>query len=70
MRPDELSEQTTTRAEPLPEERVAEHGGEDRRAEAAEVLRDSEERLAEVVEGNVPGDAAHEHRRSEETATM
>jgi hypothetical protein len=29
MRPDELTEQTATRAEPLPEERAAEQGGED-----------------------------------------
>lgn len=69
MRPDELSEQTNTRAEPLPEERAAEHGGEDRRAEAAEILRDSEERVREAAEGNAPGDAADEHRPSEETTT-
>jgi hypothetical protein len=69
MRPDELTEQTSTRAEPLPEERAAEHGGEDRRAAAAEILRDSEERVTDAVEGNAPGDAADEHRRSEETAT-
>ena len=57
-----------TRAEPLPEERVAEHGGEDRVAEASEILRDSEERVAEVFDGNAPGDAADEHRTSDETA--
>ena len=38
----------------------------DRRAEAAEILRDSEERVAEAVEGNAPGDAADEHRPSDE----
>jgi hypothetical protein len=69
MRPDELSEQAVTRAEPLPEERVVEHGGEDRCAEAAEILRDSEERVAEAVEGNAPADAATERRQSEETTS-
>jgi hypothetical protein len=68
MRPDELSEQIATRAEPLPEERTAEQGGEDRRAEAAEILRDSEQRVSEAVEGDAPADAAAEHRTSEETA--
>jgi hypothetical protein len=69
MRPDELSEQKATRAEPLPEERAAEQGGEDRGAEAAEILRDSEERVTGAVEGNAPGDAADERRTSEETVT-
>jgi hypothetical protein len=55
-----------TRAEPLPEERVAETGDEDRVAEASEILRDSEERVAEAAEGNAPGDAADEHRPSDE----
>jgi hypothetical protein len=68
MRPDELSDRTATRAEPLPEERAADQGGEDRRAEAAEILRDSEERVAGAAEGNAPGDAADEHRHSEDTA--
>ncbi|WP_219413316.1 hypothetical protein [Pseudonocardia nigra] len=68
MRPDELSEQTATRAEPLPEERRAEHGGEDRRTEATEILRDSEDRVAGAAEGNRPADGADEHRRSEDTA--
>jgi hypothetical protein len=67
MRPDELTEQTATRAEPLPEERAAEQGGEDRHAEAGQILRDSEERLAEATDGNAPADAAAEHRRSEDT---
>ena len=57
-----------TRAEPLPEERVAEHGGEDRRAEATEILRDSEQRIAEAADGVAPGDAANQNRTSEETA--
>lgn len=57
-----------TRAEPLPEERVAETGGEDRVAEATEILRESEERMAEVVDGDAPADAAVQRRSSEETA--
>jgi exosome complex RNA-binding protein Csl4 len=57
-----------TRAEPLPEERVAETGDEDRVAEASEILRDSEERVAEVLDGNAPGDAADQRRTSAETA--
>jgi len=69
MRPDELSEQAVTRAEPLPEERAVERGGEDRRAEAAEILRDSEGRIAEAAEGNAPADAATERRQSEETTS-
>jgi hypothetical protein len=68
MRPDELSEQISTRAEPLPEERRAEQGGEDRRAEAREILRDSEERVGDVAESAAPADAARENRPSEETA--
>jgi hypothetical protein len=68
MRPDELSEQITTRAEPLPEERRVEQGGEDRRAEATEILRDSEERIGDAVQGDAPADAARENRPSEETA--
>jgi hypothetical protein len=57
-----------TRAEPLPEERVAERGDEDRRAEAAEILRESEERIAEASTGAAPGDAADQNRSSAETA--
>jgi hypothetical protein len=57
-----------TRAEPLPEERVVERGDEDRRAEAAEILRDSEERIAEASAGAAPGDAADQNRSSAETA--
>ncbi len=63
-RPD-LHEQAATRAEPRPEEVAAGDVG-DRRAEAAEILRDSEARVAEAVEGNAPGDAADEHRPSDE----
>ena len=63
-RPD-LHEQAATRAEPLPEEVAAGDVG-DRRAEAEEILRDSEERVAEAAEGNAPGDAADEHRPSDE----
>jgi hypothetical protein len=68
MRPEELSEQVSSRAEPLPEERRAEHGGEDRRAEATEILRDSEQRVGEAANAVAPADAARENRRSEETA--
>jgi hypothetical protein len=57
-----------TRAEPLPEERVAETGDEDRVAEATEILRDSEERVAGALDGNAPADGADEHRTSLETA--
>jgi len=64
-RPD-LDEQVETRAVPLPEEAAAGDVG-DRRAEAAEILRDSEERIAEVFDGNAPSDAAAESRRSDET---
>ncbi|WP_232661783.1 hypothetical protein [Pseudonocardia sp. TRM90224] len=67
MRPDELGQQINSRAEPLPEERAAEHGDEDRRAEAAEILRDSEERVEEAVDAPTPGDAADESRSSAET---
>jgi hypothetical protein len=63
-RPD-LGEQAATRAEPLPEEVAAGDVG-DRQAEAAQILRESEERVAEAVEGNAPGDAADEHRPSDE----
>ena len=51
---------------PLPEEVAAGDIG-DRRAEAAEILRESEERIAEVFDGNAPSDAAAESRRSDET---
>ena len=64
-RPD-LDEQVATRAEPLPEEVAAGDVG-DRHDEAAEILRDSEERVAEVAGGEAPRDAADENRRSEET---
>ena len=66
-RPDdgpELDEQVAGRAEPLPEETAADGGGG--RDAAAEILRDSEERVAAAVEGNAPGDAADEHRPSDE----
>lgn len=65
---DELTDQVHSRAEPLPEERAAETGGEDRESEAATILADSEERLAEATQGVAPGDAADEHRHSEDTA--
>jgi hypothetical protein len=62
--PDDLA---ATRAEPLPEERASERGDEDREAAAAEILRDSEERVAEAAAGDRPADAATEHRSSPDT---
>ena len=62
----DLDEQVATRAEPLPEEAAAGDVG-DRRAEAAEILRDSEERVAEAAAGDAPRDAADENRQSDET---
>ena len=59
--------QVQTRAEPLPEEAAAETGAEDREAGAAEILADSEERVAAASAGNAPADAADEHRTSDET---
>jgi hypothetical protein len=68
MRPEELSDQVDSRAVPLPEEERAEEGGEDRRAEAREILRDSEQRVGEAARAERPADAARENRSSEETA--
>jgi hypothetical protein len=68
MRPDELSDQVTSRAVPLPEEERAEEGGEDRRAEAREILHDSEQRIDDAAIRDRPADAARENRRAEETA--
>jgi hypothetical protein len=68
MRPDEIREKAETRATPLPEERAAERGDEDRRAAAAAVLGDSEDRVTSAAEAPAPADAAREHRRSEDTA--
>ncbi|HZG89249.1 MAG TPA: hypothetical protein VEZ42_03460 [Pseudonocardia sp.] len=62
--PDDLS---ATRAEPLPEERAVEHGGEDRRAAAAAILAESEERVAGAAEGDEPADDAPQRRTSAET---
>ena len=67
MDPDELSDQADTRATLLPEEQAVAHDGEDTHAEAAEILRESEERVADAVDGNAPADAAVQHRHSEET---
>ena len=62
-----LDEQVAGRAEPLPEEVTAGDDG-DRRREAAEILRESEARVAAAGESEAPGDAAVEHRHSDETA--
>jgi hypothetical protein len=56
------------RAVPLPEEQAGQADGGDRRAAADEILRDSEQRVAEATQAQAPGDAADEHRRSEEAA--
>ncbi|HEY0813171.1 MAG TPA: hypothetical protein VGE11_07800 [Pseudonocardia sp.] len=40
---------------------------EDRDDAAEEILRESEQRISEATQGDAPGDAADEHRRSEET---
>jgi hypothetical protein len=64
MAPEIPEDHVAGRAVPLPEERV-EPGG-DRNA-AEEILRDSEERVAEAARAQAPQDAADEHRRSAET---
>jgi hypothetical protein len=55
------------RAVPLPEEQAVQRDGADRRGAAEEILRDSEQRVAEVAQADAPRDAADEHRRSEDT---
>ena len=65
MPDDETADPVTTRATPLPEERVAERGGEDRENEAAEILRDSEQRVAEARKA---ADEAVERERREAEA--
>jgi hypothetical protein len=65
--PPDLDDQIGTRAhDPLPEEVTAGDDG-DRTDEVAEILRESEERMAEAVAGDAPGDAADESRHSDET---
>jgi hypothetical protein len=66
LRPDVPTDRAGSRAEPLPEERAVEQPGEDHRREAEEILADSEERIAEATAGRAPGDAADEHRPSDE----
>jgi hypothetical protein len=73
MAPEIPEERVAGRSVPLPEEQVVEEDGEragdgDRRAAAEEILRDSEGRLASAAQAQAPGDAADEHRRSEDTA--
>jgi len=69
MAPEIPEERVAGRAVPLPEEESAQRDGDgDRRAAAEEILRDSEGRLASAAEAQAPGDAADEHRRSEDTA--
>ena len=61
----EIDEQATSRAEPLPEEVAAGDDG-DRRSGAAVILRESEVREAGAAGGDAAGDAADEHRHSDE----
>ena len=70
--PADLDDQVAGRAEPLPEETAA---GDDRERhpEAAEILRESGYRQREdakqlggAAAGEAPGDAADEHRESDE----
>ena len=67
MRPDDMDDQVASRAEPLPEERAVQEADEDRTAEAAEILGDSERRVADAARAAAPGDVAREHRSSEES---
>ena len=55
------------RAVPLPEEGTEQRDSVGRRAVAEEILRESEERVADAAEANAPGDVADEHRSSEQT---
>jgi hypothetical protein len=69
MAPEIPEDHVAGRAVPLPEEQAGEQAGDgDRRAAAEEILRDSEGRVASAAEARAPGDAADEHRRSEEAA--
>jgi len=68
MAPEIPEDRVAGRAVPLPEERVGAAAAVDRHDAAEEILRDSEQRVAEATQGEAPGDAADEHRRSEETA--
>jgi hypothetical protein len=69
MRPNEVDDKACTRAQPLPEEEAVQAPDEDHRAEAAAILRESEERVTDAVVAERPGDAAEEHRRSAETSS-
>jgi hypothetical protein len=64
MRPEIPEERAASRAGAQPEE--ADEPTGDSRGAAEEILRDSEQRVAEASEANAPADAADEHRRSEE----
>ena len=68
MAPEISEDRVAGRAVPLPEEQVGEADDGDRRDAAEEILRDSEQRVSEATQAQAPGDAADEHRRSEETA--
>jgi hypothetical protein len=68
MAPEISEDRVAGRAVPLPEEQVGQSDDVDRRDAAEEILRDSEQRVAQATQAEAPGDAADEHRRSEETA--
>ena len=68
MAPEISEDRVAGRAVPLPEEQVGKADDLDRRDAAEEILRDSEQRVSEATQAQAPGDAADEHRRSEETA--
>jgi hypothetical protein len=68
MRPEIPEERAASRAGALPEETAGQESGEVGRSAAEEILRDSEQRVAEASQADAPADAADEHRRSEETA--
>jgi nitrogen fixation-related uncharacterized protein len=59
----EITEDHVARAVPLPEE-VGQR--DDPRGAAEEILRDSEQRVDEATQASALGDAAKEHRRSED----
>jgi hypothetical protein len=68
MTPETPDERVAGRAVPLPEEKAGHGDGSERRDAAEEILRDSEQRVADATEATAPGDVADEHRRSEDIA--
>jgi hypothetical protein len=66
MAPEIPEDRVAGRAVPVPEERAEQHDDVDRHCPAEEILRDSEQRVAEATQADAPGDVADEHRRSDE----